>query len=244
MKKLRRLLIIVSYIFLGIYCKLEVPIDEPVELTVEETTEEEIIEIEETNIMNDFIVKPFEEYPAYYVQGNAVSGIPADCKVPTDLMRFLPIITVDDEDLQSGFDKFFTVNGIPHFIISLQFSKEVDPGDPAEIETIVKYCTLENGAVKYLTEAKFPAMPMSERVEGETGEYTIGIDTYNGETISVAERDYNEPFIMIDGFIEIEGGLLIHTPTGRGSSRPPGLLFWPEGLRTMNHWKEPGRFWK
>ena len=88
-------------------------------------------------------------------------------------------------------------------------------------------------------------MPESERVEGSTGPYVINNDEYNGESISVAGNGvYTEPFVMIDGFIEIEGGLLIHTPTGRGSSRPAGLLFWPEDKRTMNHWKEPGRFWK
>ena len=243
MKKLRRLLISILYIMAVVNCKLEVPIDEPVELTVEETTEEIIIE--ETRIMNDFIVKPFEEYPAYYMQGNRVLGIPADAKSPGDLTAVLPIITVDSEDLQSGFDKFFIIGGIPHFIISLQFSKEVDPGDPAESETITKYCTFENGAVKYMTEAKFPEMPEVERITGTTGIYFVNDDEYNGESISVAGNGvYTEPFVMIDGFIEIEGGLLIHTPTGRGSARPAGLLFWPEGLRTMNHWKEPGRFWK
>ena len=245
MKKLRRLLISILLLSSIVYCKLEVPIDEPVELTVEETTEEEIIEIEETNIMNDFIVKPFEEYPAYYVQGGLVFGILPDAKGPGDLIIVNPSIVVDGETLQSGFDKFFIINGIPHFIISLRFSKELADGEETEPETITKYCTLKDGVISYLTEAKFPAMPISERIEGETGKYTIGIDTYNGESISVAGNGvYTEPFVMIDGFIEIEGGLLIHTPTGRGSARPPGLLFWPEGLRTMNHWKEPGRFWK
>ena len=236
MKKLRRLLITISYIFIMVNCKLEVPIDEP-KNTVSDT---EII-IEE-QIMNDFIVKPFTEYPAYFVQGNAVSGIPAGCKDPTDLMRFLPEIEIDGEVSISNFDTFFVKDGKVYFTVSANFPSTVE-GE--ESETITKYCTIENGTVKYLTESKFPEMPESERAEGSTGKYTILVSEYNDESISVADNEvYTESFIMIDGFIEIEGGLLIHTPTGRGSSRPAGLLFWPEDKRTMNPWKEVGRFWK
>lgn len=233
MKKLRRLLISILYILIIVNCKLEVPIEEP---------ENNVIEIEEQVIMNDFIVKPFTEYPAYYVQGNAVSGIPADAKGPGDMIRFLPEIEIDEEDFIDVFDTFFVKDGKVYFTISSVFPPAEPDGD---LETIVKYCTLKDGEVVYLTKAKFPAMPESVRVKGNTGVYAIDIGDYQGDPISVLDNgSYTEKFTIVDGFLEIEGGLLIHTPTGRGSSRPAGLLFWPEGLRTMNSWKEVGRFWK
>lgn len=231
MKKLRRLLISILYIIAVVNCKLEVPIDEPVKIII----------LEEQIIMNDFIVKPFTEYPAYFVQGNAVSGIPADAKGQGDLMRFLPVVEINGQEGIGNFNIYFMKDGKVYFSITVNFPAILEGEDP---ETITKYCTLTNGEVDYLTEAKFPEMPISERVTGATGEYNIDIGNYEGDPISIASRDYPEPFEKIDGFIEIEGGLLIHTPTGRGSSRPPGLLFWPDGLRTMNHWKEVGRFWK
>jgi len=231
MKKLPKLLIIVSYVLSVVYCKLEVPPEEP----------EKNILIEEIEIMNDFIVKPFTEYPAYFVQGNAVSGIPADAKVPIDLLRFLPELEINNEYALGIFDQFFVKDGKVHFTVSAHFPVDEETG---EVQVITKYCTLKDGEISYLTKAKFPEMPDSGRATGTTGEYNIDIGDYKGEPISIASRDYAENFLMIDGFIEIEGGLLIHTPSGRGSSRPPGLLFWPEGLRTMNPWKEVGRFWK
>ena len=212
-----------------INCTLQVPIEEP----------DKQIEIEETRIMNDFIVKPFEEYPAYYVQGNRVLGIPTNAKGPADLVP-VTFNVVDNPDLVIP-DTFFTINGIPHFLIKQYFNPEIEGENP---DVITKYCTLKNGIVEYLTESEFPAIPISERAVGTTENYTVDIGDYQGDPISIVARDYPENFVMIDGFVEIEGGLLIHTPTGRGSSRPAGLLFWPEGLRTMNPWKEVGRFWK
>lgn len=234
-----KIVITILLSFIVISCTLQVLIEEP----------EKIIEIEETEIMNDFIVKPFTEYPAYFVQGDRVLGIPANAKGQADL---IPVIfnVVDNPDLVIP-DTFFTINGIPHLLIKQYFDPEIEGGNP---DVITKYCALKNGVVEYLTESEFPEMPESQRVTGTTGDYNIDIGDYKGASISIASRtklengkivpDYTESFVMIDGFIAIEGGLLIHTPTGRGSSRPAGLLFWPDGLRTMNHWKEVGRFWK
>lgn len=243
MKKQAALHSIISILLMlsVVNCYLEVPIEE---------LETQSVEIMEED-MNDFIVKPFEEYPAYYQNGSNVFGIPLNSKGPTDLVIITPDIEIDGETQRYRFNEFFVKDGKSHFKIVVQFPNLDDPTNP---EIITKYCTLTAGKVVYLTETKFPAMPISERVEGETEVYTIGLDTYNGDLISIASRtkidedkivpDYAENFMMIDGFIKIEGGLLIHTPTGRGSSRPAGLLFWPEGLRTMNSWKEVGRFWK
>ena len=229
MKKLGRLLIIVTLISFSVYCQLEVPIEEPKN------------NIEELRIMNDFTVKPFTEFPAYYAQGNRVFGIPADTAGREDLTLIIPEIVVDGETKPQShrFDEFFVKDGKVYFKMSKSF-----PVEEAEPEVITKYCSMNDGAVKYSTKAKYPAMPESVRIEGQAGDHSIINGDYDGKPISIARRNYDEPFEMIDGFMAIPGGLLIHTPTGRGSSRPAGLLFWPDGVRTMNHWKEVGRFWK
>ena len=89
-------------------------------------------------------------------------------------------------------------------------------------------------------------MPKSVRYEGiEGGRYTITIGDYEGQPISICDNgEYTENLMFVDGCIALPGGLLIHALLGRPQARPGGLLFWPEGKRTMNHWKEPGRFWK
>jgi len=236
MKKAGGLLIIVAYTLLSVYCNLEGPTYEPVE-TVLDT---EII-IEEQRIMNDFIVKPIVEYPAYFAQGHNVSGIPADAKGPADLLRFLPEIVINDNEAVAIFDQFFAISGKVYFTITINFA---NTEDSEESETITKYCMQSKGVLTYLTEAKFPAIPESVRVEGTTGKYNIDIGEYQGDPINIVSRDYSETLIFVDGFLAIEGGLLIHALVGRGSSRPDGLLFWPDNARTMNLWKEPGRFWK
>ena len=236
MKKAGGLLISILWIAFIVNCNLEGPIDEPVKTVVDT----EII-IEEQRIMNDFIVKPIVEYPAYFAQGNNVSGIPADAKGPADLLRFLPEIVINDNEAVAIFDQFFAISGKVYFTITCSFLIDSEIG---ESETITKYCMQSKGVITYLTEAKFPAMPESVRVTGTTGKYNIDIGEYQGDPINIVSRDYSETLIFVDGFLAIEGGLLIHALVGRGSSRPDGLLFWPDGKRTMNLWKEPGRFWK
>ena len=231
MKKAFQLIISITLLFSVVYCKLEVPLEEP-EIATENTEE----------IMNDFTVKPFAEFPAYYQAGNMVFGIPEDAKTPMDLMRFLPVIEINGVESVINFDLFFVKDGKVYFIIVEYFSSLPD-GEP---EPVVKYGTLENGAVKYLTKSKFPEAPVPVRYEGkESARYTITIGDYEGQPISICDNgEYKETLIFVDGCIALLGGLLIHAPQGRGSARPDGLLFWPEGKRTMNHWKGPGRFWK
>ena len=240
MKK-RLYIYIITYLIFVVNCKLEVPIDEPeiVEETVSEAVED--TEIITEDIMNDFTVKPFTEFPAYYAQGNMVYGIPKNIKGPGDLVRILPSLVVEEVDFKNPFQQFFVKDGKVYFMVSETWPSDVEGEDP---ETITKYCTQENGKISYLTEAKFPEMPKSERVTGTTGEYNIDIGEYNGDPISIVSRDYAENLLFVDGFMAIEGGLLIHAPQGRPQARPDGLLFWPDGKRTMDHWKEPGRFWK
>lgn len=237
MKKAVPVIISILYASLIVNCYLEAPIQEP---------EAQSTEIMEEIIMNDFTVKPIEEFPAYYQAGNMVFGIPDSAQGPGDLVIVNPLIIVDGETLQSGFDKFFIIGGIPHFVLSLRFIKESADGETTDDETITKYCTQENGKISYLTEAKFPAMPESTRFEGMEGsQYTIETGDYEGQAISICDNgEYKETLIFVDGCIALPEGLLIHAPQGRGSARPDGLLFWPEGKRTMDHWKEAGRFWK
>ena len=230
MKKAFQLIISITLLFSVVYCKLEVPLEEPEKAT--ESTEE---------IMNDFTVKPFAEFPAYYQAGVLVFGIPDDAKGPGDLVNINPTIIIDDKEILFTFDQFFVSAGKVYFAVRRSFQEGENPP-----EQIIKYCTLENGTVKYLTKTKFPEAPVPVRYEGlEGGQYNITIGDYEGQPVSICDNgEYKETLIFVDGCIALPGGLLIHAPQGRGSARLDGLLFWPEGKRTMNHWKEPGRFWK
>lgn len=244
-----RISILLSLIIIS--CNLQVPVEEPDKtVIITEIITREII-------MNDFIVKPFQTYPAYYQSGNNVFGVPLNSKGPADLVKIVPEIIIEGETLKYRFNEFFVEDGKPYFKIIVSFSNTKD--DP---EIITKCYTLESGdAIEVLSD--FPAVPDQIRVTGDFNNYKIIIDTYKDSDINVLTRylsrdpekaDYTEILIFVDGFIEIEGGLLIHAKEGRGSSRPAGLLFWPDPVikdgviiqqnGIMNHWKEPGRFWK
>ncbi len=224
MSKAWRLLISILYVLTIVNCQLEPNIT---------------VETEEKIMSNDFTVKPFKEFPAYYVQGNRVSGISTDNKSPEDLTLIIPEIEIDSNDISYQFDEFFVKDGKPCFSMTHTF---IEPdSDPV---VITKYCTQTDGKITYLTKTKFPKMPDSIRIEGQFTNFDVITEAYQDNPISVISRNYSEPMGFIDGAIQLNDGILIHAPIGREPSRPSGLLFWPDNARNMNSWKEVGRFWK
>ena len=199
--------------------------------------------VPEERVVSDFTVKPVEEYPAYYVgPSGKVEGVPSDSVTRDDLTDCPVIVTVDGEDYGKYADEFFIVAGDIFMKVSWYFHA---PEGQTEGETIVKYCKQTGGKITYLTEAKFPTMPDPARVTGTPDGYTIKIGDYNSQVISVCQRgdDPIENLIMVDGYLPVSGGMLLHVQEGRGPSRPAGLLFWPENRNSMMLWKDPGRFW-
>lgn len=146
-----------------------------------------------------------------------------------------------------------------------------DDGKPIviqESEVMSKHYKQSGSAVELVDKDDFPEAPEAVRVEKSVPGYSFYVGDYSGEPISVAVRDsdkaihharmasfdpndedakeptlYEERFFFVDGFFVINGGVLIHAPSGRGEARPDGLLYWPEGKGNMNHWGIPGRFW-
>lgn len=211
---------------------------EPEEIVLKE--EPEIPVITEEIIMSDFSVKPITEYPAYFAT-NTVFGIQKTAKGADSLTGIKPVIEIEGKESESVFDTFFKIGGKIYFTVTQNFPPETVGGEP---EVITKYCVQENNIVKYLTKDKFPIKPEETRAIGEAGKYSVFIDKYNGQTISLAKRDYDEKMIFIEGFFLLDGGLLLSVKEGRGAERPAGLLFWADGKRNMDKWKDIGRLWK
>jgi hypothetical protein len=195
--------------------------------------------MEDIKIMNDFIVKPIEEFDAYFQQGSSIYGISKNIKNPGELVRFLPVIEIDSKEQVTNFESFYVKSGKVYFSIKVVF-----PVEDADPEIITKYCEQLNGEISYITKTKYGNVPAQVRIEAEEGDYKFSIGDYEGQPISIVERDYSETLIFVDGFLIIEGGVLINAVEGRGSARPNALLFWPDGKRTMDTWKGSGRFWK
>lgn len=215
-------------------------------------------EAPEERVMNDFTVKPVEEYPAYYVgPGGQVMGIPETVETAADLaavtvtaegVPFYKKAEDSDEAILTNGDvkmipkSFFIINGDIYFSLSWTFPASEEGEEP---ETITKYCKQTGGSVSYLTKASFPAEPEPERVTGTDGDHVFSIGDYKGTAYSSAKRadDPEERIIFIDGYCPVSGGMLIHVKENPHPSRPPGLLFWPDGKNSMTAWKGCGRFW-
>jgi hypothetical protein len=191
--------------------------------------------------MNDFTVNPVAEYPAYYQgPGGVIFGIPTDISHPSEMVPVNAELIVGEETQPRKFDQFFLIDSVLYFKLSLKFYPE-NPED--DIETVVKFCRQTDGNLKYLDEADFPLMPEMERLVYDDGTLTVSIEEFEGEQISILERDYREPMEFVDAVFRIEGAYLVSAPHGRGPSRPDGVLLWPDGKRWMTKWKDPGMMW-
>lgn len=215
---------------------------------IADETEEEIPM--EVLKMNDFTVKPVNEYPAYYVAPSGqVFGIDIGVRIAADMDTILPVATVGKKDIEKIPDQFFVIDGVIYFSM-LHYFPPTDPENPEDTgEMVTKYCKQTAGVIEYLDEASFPAMSSLARGVFDNGEASLKVGDYNGEAISVAHRvddpeDYEERFIFADGMIRVDGGYMIHVIEGRGDVRLPGLLYWPDGAGRMDHMgKDAGRFW-
>ena len=243
MKKVYRGISTISILILFIFvnCTLEIPVEEPE--IIEKAAESITISAEEINkpmevVVMDFTVSDFEKFSAYFQKGYRVFGIPVTALYSADLIEIEPVINIEDKQVQALFDNFFIKDGVLYFSISHSYQDEDD-----KTQTVTKYCKYEK-SISYITKTKFPAVPTAEQVEGNTENYSIDTVEINDEIVSVVHREYNEPMHFVDGFIELTNGLLIHAKKGRMPSRPDGLLYWSNGKTTMDHWSEPGRFWK
>lgn len=212
-------------------------------------------------VMNDFIVKPIIQHDAYFVQGKRVSGILGGAKSPEDITPIKFFVEINGDTFPAVPASFFTINGIPYFEMKQAFAASVEGEEP---EIITKWCKQEQGKIIYLDTK--PEEPELSRIADVDGNYEFSIGDYSGQAISIADRyknvtkeeaaenndlvegervfDYQEKMMFIDNFIVISGGALLSVQEGRGSSRPEGLLFWPDGKSNMDKWKEQGRLWK
>ena len=184
---------------------------------------------------NDFVVNPIVEYDGYFKLGNNIMGINSDIKTREEIKKVDFSIELDGTRQVIPLT-FFKKSGAVYFSVSIVFPATED----AEAETVIKYCKQLDGEITYLAEAKFPAEPEIARASGTFGDVKLSTMDYNGETISVAKRKYDEPLRFVDNAIAIDGGVLLSVQDGRGPSRPSGLLFWPNGKRYMDKWKDKG----
>ena len=194
-------------------------------------------------IMDEFEVMPVPDYPAYYVgPGGHVFGVPSGAETHEDLAQIPCDVKVNGEERRLSFDSFFIIDGEIFFPVKYYTPAAEEGADPV---TVTKYCKQSGGEIIYLTEAKFPTMPDSARIEGTQGDYVFTVGDYKGQAYSSAKRgdDPEERIIFIDGYLEVTGGMLVHIKENGHPSRPPGLLYWPKNKTSMMFWKDPGRFW-
>lgn len=200
-------------------------------------------EAPEEIIMDEFEVMPVPDYPAYYVgPGSQAFGIPSGAETHEDLVKIPCDVKVNGEEGRLSFDSFFVIDGEIFFQVQHTFPGATPEDEP---ETVIKYCKQSGGEITYLNEADFPATPDPERVTGTEGDHVFDIGDYEGTAYSSAQRgdDPEERIIFIDGYCPVSGGMLIHVRENPHPSRPPGLLFWPDGKNSMTAWKDTGRFW-
>ena len=192
--------------------------------------------------MNDFSVKPIEEFPAY-LQGTAVFGIPSTAKRREDLIRINPVIEIEGKEYTRVFQTFFTIDGIIYFSIMQTFPDKVDNTKTIEI---TKYCSQENGAITEIDETDFPEMPESLHVtysdnmyKIETGQYKIDGEMQGISTIK--RGPLSEAYLKIDGFFRINTGIWFSVPV-TFQTRSKGLYYWPDDspkIKAMDN----GRIW-
>lgn len=194
----------------------------------------------------DFIVENFTHYAAYFNNGDVV-GIPSDAKNRGSLKKVVPRveITISGQPKtvkrKASFNTFFKIGSLVYFSIT-----ETEEELGASV-ILTKYCSYDGISMTYMLVGAFPSMPDAVRASGTSGIYTVAIGTFGVIDISIATRTtdpgYEERFVLVDGFQELSKGLLLNVVIGRGSARPPGLLYWPENKRNMDKWKGPGRLW-
>jgi hypothetical protein len=199
------------------------------------------IQYEEVKAMaNDFTVSPIVEYDGYFLQHGKVLGINSSMASREDFEEVKATLTVDDaEGTQTEVvpADFSVQEGTVYFTVQMAFPGEAD----SDMITVKKYCKQAGGVLTTVTETKFKMPPELSRFVGTVADVEIMESEYNGDTISMARRDYDEPMVFIDGAIAVDGGVLLSIQEGRGPSRPEGLLFWKDGERRMTKWKEKGR---
>jgi len=200
------------------------------------------IQYEEVNAMaNDFTVSPITEYDGYFLQHGKVLGINSAMASREEFQEVKATLTVDDADgtqTEVVPADFSVQAGTIYFTVQHVFPPTVEGEESVSVK---KYCKQAGGVLTTVTETKFKMPPEVSRFIGTVADVEIIESEYNGDPISIARRDYDEPMHFIDGAIAVQGGVLLSVQEGRGSSRPEGLLFWKDGERRMTKWKQKGR---
>lgn len=179
-------------------------------------------------------INPVKEHDAYLSKNGKVYGIDESMAGRKDFEE-LEFLADGKAFIPS---EFFVIDGY------LYFKHRYTEGEGEEAQDVTVFIRQKYGKVEYLAEADFPEKPEPKRAVEQHKSFDLLTAEYEGEEISIAQRDYDEPMGFISGGIDIKGGALLHVLVGRGTARSAGLLFWPEGKRSMVKVMDAGEFYR
>lgn len=170
--------------------------------------EEEPMEVEVMEVL------AIDVYQNYVVSGKKVLGINGAELEPVEIKSkeggvLSPLV-------------FFKKNGKIYFSI-----QTFEPGENSDDPAIEKILYFSQEGDVLSTIATLPDAPESERVEYESGSFSVKKTSYGELETSTVMRDATpEAYLCIDGAVKTDGGLWFSVPESY-SIRLKGVYYWP-----------------
>lgn len=210
-----------------INCTLQVPIEEPVNVT------ENIIE--EVQIME---LQPIEEYENYMSQENGKTyGITGN--------ELKEVILKDTDKKVYQFADFFIVGGTIYIAVEVMEQGDAIPEtEPVQYEAVLKtyYFTQTAGVITEIQETEYPEKPVTVYIEMDSKPFKIIKSVHEDIDMSeVYQGTLRTGYKQIDSYVKNDVGLWFSVLESFGI-RLKGVYFYGEGANIIRV-KEEGRIW-